>query len=224
MTTILLVTRPEYDYTTRYISAWAEEVLTYARAQRHIVFDLRKTRARRKEFEGMLRKRHPSLVFLNGHGDEQTVAGQNDEMLVEAGTNETLLQNTVVYALSCRSAKVLGAECVKRGTLAYLGYTEDFIFLYSADKRTRPLEDKTASLFLDPSNQIPLTLLKGHTVQDAHARAKTTFARNIQKLLTSQTSSDDTAVVRYLWWDMQHLTYHGDANATLETRTRRKFD
>lgn len=119
----------------------------------------------------------------------------------------------VVYALSCRSAKVLGAQSVQQGAHAYIGYNEYFIFLFSLEKRTRPLQDKTGGLFLEPSNQIPLSLLKGHTVHESYTSYKIAFEGNIQRLLTSQTVQADTAVVRYLWWNMQNLTYHGNPKA-----------
>jgi hypothetical protein len=145
-----------------------------------------------KEGESMLAKQTPDVVFLNGHGSEEAVTGHNGEVILRAGENEYRLSEKIVYALSCRSASVLGVWSVEKGTRAYIGYTEDFIFMYTSEKRTRPEEDKTAALFLEPSNQVPLTLIKGNSASSAHQSAKKAFARNIQKPLTSQTSRDDT--------------------------------
>ena|SRR3989344_1092432 len=110
--TTLLTTRPNYDYTTRYISTWAQKVIGEARKKGHLVLDLEGKRASRDEFESMVGKRNPSLIFLNGHGSDSIVTGQDGEVLIEAGKNEEILQGTIVYALSCRSAKVLGAASV----------------------------------------------------------------------------------------------------------------
>ena len=41
----LIVTRPEYDYTTRYISAWAEKYLKLANQKGYAIVDLRRKRA-----------------------------------------------------------------------------------------------------------------------------------------------------------------------------------
>lgn len=213
--TTLLVTRPEYDYTTRYISAWAGIIIDFASNRNHLILDLKKERALRIYVESMLKKQKPSLIFLNGHGNEQSVTGQDGEVLIEADGNEGLLKEKVIYALSCRSAKILGPKSVVKGAHAYIGYEEDFIFMFSNEKRTKPIEDKTAELFLAPSNQVIISLLKGHKVSEAHATAKKHFIRNIQKLLTSSSEKSDSSAVRYLIWDMRSLVYHGKGNYSL---------
>lgn len=157
----------------------------------------------------MIKKKNPELIFFNGHGNEAMVTGQNEEVIIEAGKNETLLKNAVTYALSCRSARILGTRAVQAGARAYIGYNEDFVFMFISEKRTRPYEDKLAGLFLDPSNQVVRSLLKGHSIYEACASSKRYFMGNIRKLLNSQTPTKDAAAVRYLLWDMKYLTYHG---------------
>ena len=209
----LLITRPRYDYTTRYISAWAEPVVQSAKSKGHHVLDLQEERANRQEVESMLKKQTPEVVFFNGHGSEDTLTGHNGEVILRTGENEHLLSEKIIYALSCRSAKILGASSVKKGARAYIGYIEDFIFMYSSEKRTRPRVDRTAALFLEPSNQVPLSLIKGNSASRAYRSAKNAYARGIQKLLTSRTSKEDTATIRYLFWDMKNLVCQGDGSA-----------
>lgn len=200
----LLVTRPNFDLTTRYISVWAKKIIALAQEKGCDVFDLNKKRANRKEFESVIRKKGPTLVFLNGHGDYDVVAGQDNEKIVCAGNNEQLLKAKIVYALSCRSGKILGPSSIKSGADAYIGYDEDFIFLYDEKKRTRPEQDKTAEMFLEPSNQVMVSLLKNHTPKEAHKNSKQSFARKIKKLLSSQSTALESSAVRYLIWNMQH--------------------
>ena len=211
----LLATLPNHDQTTRCISSWAKKVLKEAEKKGLSVFELSDKRASKQEFESMLKKHRPSFVFLNGHGNAYVVTGQENEVLVEAGENEVILKDTITYALSCQSAKVLGKECVKSGTLAYIGYKEDFIFLFDEEKITHPEEDKIARLFLEPSNQIAISLIKGRTAHESHINGKKYFARNMQKMLTSQTSKEDTTILRYLYWNMNNLVCHGDGTATI---------
>ncbi len=129
------------------------------------------------------------------------------------GINDDSLTGKIVYALSCKSAKLLGPACIKLGTQTYIGYEEDFIFMYSNEKLSRPLEDKTAELFFDPSNQVFISLIKGQDAETAHKNSKRAFIRNVQKLLTSQTSSEETAALRYLLWDLRHQVCLGDGSA-----------
>jgi len=201
----LLATRPNDDLTTRFISAWADSVISFAEKQGSRVFDLAGEKASKNYFESMIEKHDPDLIFLNGHGSEKLVTGQNQEVIIESGVNDSLLKGKITYALSCKSAKTLGIESVKNGATAYIGYKDDFIFQYSKDKISKPKTDKTAALFLEPSNQIAISLLKGHKAADAEKRGKNAFLRNIKKLITSQTPQDDGSNLRYLVWDMQNL-------------------
>ena len=200
----LLVTRPNFDLTTRYISVWAQKIIKLAQDKGCPVFDLYKDRASRKVLESVLRKKEPSLVFLNGHGDYGLVCGQDNEEIIAVNTNETVLHSKVAYTLSCCSGKLLGPSCINAGAEAYIGYDEEFIFLYDERSSSRPENDQTAGLFLDPSNQVMISLLKNHTPAEAHASSRKAYLKRIKKLLSSQASKSDGSVVRYLIWDMQH--------------------
>lgn len=200
----LLITRPDYDLTTRYISIWAKKIIVLAKEKGCTVFDLDKKRANRQEFESIVKRKKPSLVFLNGHGNYNIVAGQDGEELICAGKNEKFLKSKIIYALSCRSGKILGPSSIKSGAVAYIGYDEDFIFLYNENKQARPERDKTAEMFLEPSNQVMISLLKNHKPKKARQNSKQSFARQIRKLLSSQATPLESSAVRYLIWDMQH--------------------
>lgn len=205
----LLITRPEYDYTTRYLSAWAKKFFEVAKNKGYSIIDLYRKRANRKEVESILGKRNPGLVIINGHGSDDTVTGHENEPLLIAGDNSFLLKGKITYAISCRSARELGKEAGQYIDTAYIGYKEDFIFIYLEKHRTQPIEDKLAGLFLDPSNLVATTLLKGHlkghSAEEAVARAQEEFLRNIQKLLNSTVSSEDSSALRFLVWDMKNL-------------------
>jgi len=163
----------------------------------------------------MLKKHNPSLLFLNGHGGPDLVCGHNDEILIKAGKNEIALKGVVAYALSCSSAKILGPATVQAGAVAYIGYTEDFIFFISPEKMKKPQEDKTAEMFLAPANHVVVSLAKGHTAGEATNTAKNYFLKNIQKLISSESSVDEREYIRYLIWDMRSLVCQGDRDAVV---------
>lgn len=215
MSNIALVTIPSLDPTTRYISAWAEETINKLTSQRLKFILLKKDRATAPILESMLKKHNPSLLFLNGHGGPDSVCGHNDEILVQAGKNEVVLKGIVVYALSCSSAKTLGPATVQAGAIAYIGYTEDFIFFISPEKMKRPQEDKTAEMFLAPANYVVVSLAKGHTTGEATNTAKNYFLKNIQKLISSESSVDEREYIRYLMWNMRSLVCQGNREAVV---------
>lgn len=211
----LLLTRPEHDYATRYLSAWAQKFFDLAEIKGYSIIDLYRERANREQFESVIKKRIPRLLVINGHGNDDSVTGHENKPLLISKVNSSLLEGKITYAISCRSARVLGEEAGRYADTAYIGYREDFILLYLEGYRTRPVEDKLAELFLNPSNLIVTTLLKGHSVKESVLRAQQEFLRNIQNLLTSKTKSDDSSVLRYLVWDMKNLVLQGDANKIL---------
>lgn len=211
----LLLTRPNHDPLTNYLYYWCEKVIQQARKSGVKVIDLDKKRANSKEFTSIIKKTNPSLVSLNGHGDDETVTGFNNEVLIKARINEQLLAGKIVYVVACCSAKILGPSSIKNGTKVYIGYDDDFVLMYDEDKITRPLEDKTAELFLGPSNMVLISFLKGNDARTSHLRSKEGFKRNYQALMTTESSKVDKEALPWLWWDMSHQVCLGDQNAQI---------
>lgn len=111
MSRALLVTRPQHDITTYYLYKWSEEVIKKAKEKHISVIDLPGKKSTRKRVIGVLEKRSPSLVFLNGHGSENTVCGHNNEIVLKADDKKAVVDK-IIYARSCRSAKILGPKAI----------------------------------------------------------------------------------------------------------------
>ena len=201
----MLITRPNHDITTNYLYYWCIILINLAKKRKISVSDLAKDRANVLEFTSVVSKTKPKLIVLNGHGDKSVVAGQNNKILVQAGKNHNLLKGSVVYSRSCKSACKLGPQAIIAGCKAYIGYNEDFVFVTEDTKISRPLEDRTAKLFLEPSNQVVISLLKGHTSSESNKRSKELYKRNIQKLMSSSSSKEDVELIPNLVWDYMHL-------------------
>ena len=198
----LLLTRPRYELTTHYLYYYAKIVIDFAESKGGRVYDLKDDRANRKELTSFLVKKAPDVVFLNGHGQADRLCGQNDGVILQAGENENLLQAKIVYALSCQTGKKLGPKAITSGAKAYLGYDQDFVFFTQKEKEGKPLEDDRARLFLEPSNQVVISLLKNCSPSQAHQKSKKAFAKNIEDLLTGKLQ--EKYLARYLYWDMRH--------------------
>ncbi|MEA3343437.1 MAG: hypothetical protein U9Q92_04675 [archaeon] len=207
------MTRPEHDDTTYYLSNWCVETIVLAQDKGIKVLDLHRERANRSELESMVRKIPPSLVVLNGHGSDNCVSGHNNEPIVTAGENEGLLNSKIVYAISCKSARGLGPKSIGAGAISYTGYDDDFIFLYEPEKFSRPLQDETAGLFLEPSKMFVDSLIKGNTVNESRKRTEDMIRKNILKSLGS--NQQDASLVRFLWWDLKHFVSHGSLDVSL---------
>ena len=214
MTDSILITRPENDEATVYLSKWSENIIKEAKSKRLKVIDLRRNKANRKRIIGILGKVNPRFVMFNGHGSENCVRGHNMEIIIGVG-DEEVLDSKIIFSRACKSAKILGQTAIARGTIAYLGYEEDFWFRYNPQKVFRPLEDKTAELFLEPSNHLGIAWLKGHTTGLSNNKSKEHFRKNIEKLLIEGRLAEDYDCIRYLYWDMIHQVCLGNQNAVV---------
>lgn len=200
----IAITRPFYDDTTSYLHRWNLDVVKYARTTSSSVVDLDQKRASRKELESVVRKLNPEIIILNGHGTGDSILGQDNEVLIKVGENEYILKNSVVFSLSCSSAKVLGPASIKVGAKAYIGYKEDFIFVYTDGYSTRAEQDPLAKLFLEPTNKIAMSLVSGNSPKDSHQRGLNAFLKNLQQVLLSESS--EGYIARFLLWDLTNQT------------------
>lgn len=207
---MILFTRPDYDPVTKYLSAWARILIIEAREKAICVFDLEAAKANKKELEGRLKKKQPSLVVLSGHGDDYCVTGQDDVPLVEAGVNADVLAGTITYAVSCNSASQLGRKVGTYPSSAYIGYEKKFSFVQKHGFFKQPINDPIAKPFMEFSNQVVRSLIKGHTAKESVNRAKEVGESYLQRLGSSESDPDAQMSAAFLWRDISCLVVLGD--------------
>ena len=212
----LLITRPSYELTTRYFSRWSKYVIDEAKLKDLKLIDLTDKKAERDGFLGRLRKKADSrmLVFINGHGNEDEIAGQDDKILISK-EDVSALAGKIVYARACNSINGLGQKAIKEGAVSYIGYDIAFVFYIEIDKVSKPLDDKTAALFLEPSNYAAICIIKGHSVEDANLRSRDKFLSNIKKILLEGPGSPYFYTIGDLYADMTHQALLGEKAAKL---------
>ncbi len=211
---IMLATRPEHDDVTYYLSKWSEKSIAFAKSRNFRVFDLQGSKANRKDFESYNSKNDVSFIVFNGHGNYNAVMGHKDEVLVSVGKNEYQLKSRIVYAISCASAENLGKKSVEAGAISYIGYTEDFLFIYDSNSTTRPLEDVEAKIFFEHSEVLIQSLIKGSTVAEAYEKSRQKLKDNYYSLLNSDRESNNDAIA-YLFWDLINFKALGSQSATV---------
>ena len=82
MNKALLITRPNHDPGTNYLFYWAGEVIIVAQKKGITVLDLSKDKATKKNFDSYLKRNQPKLIFLNGHGNKDSILGFDNEPLI----------------------------------------------------------------------------------------------------------------------------------------------
>jgi hypothetical protein len=210
----LIVTRPEHDVTTKYISSWAGEIIEFAKKKGVEVCDLMREKVNRLEFEGRVKKLRPELVFLNGHGDKNSVTGHDNCQLVD-GDNHHILAGRITYALSCNSGKELGVRIGQDKGATYIGYSDEFIFIFDRNYLSRPLQDPLAHPFMESSNQVMISLIKGNPAKSAIDGSKNAFRSHYTRLLSSTADPNALQAAQCLWWNMRHQVLCGDGDAKM---------
>lgn len=211
----ILITRPNHDRGTTYLYYWSETIIEKAKAKQIPVLDLSKNKAIIKYFQSYLKKHNPILIIFNGHGSQSIIAGYNNEILIEANKNEGLLENRIIYARCCDAAEILGKLSVLKGTTTFIGYKRKFWLVTSPFKSTQPLADDLAKLFLEPSNLIPLAILKGNTTSEACARSKDAMLRNLSFMFSTKASQAQKDAAKYMWYNIQNQVILGNGETTI---------
>ncbi|MEK7510005.1 MAG: hypothetical protein AAB567_00390 [Patescibacteria group bacterium] len=181
-----LITRVNYDKATRYLYAWCEELLQLAKKNWR-TYELSRVKANRKNVESYLKKQSPSLAIFNGHGNAGAVLGHDNEELISVTyRNEDLLAGKKVFIRACTAGSLLGKNIRAKGAIGFIGYKIPFVFWHDPTTNlSHPLKDPDAEPFRKCSNQIGISLLKGHTVREAHNLSIKTYQKVIAELLTS---------------------------------------
>ena len=208
----LLITRPDHEIVMKYCSLWSEGVKTFAEKKGVCVYDLKGKKASRKNFESYVFANAPSLIFFNGHGNQEMITGYDNEPLMDMSSTPT---PSIIYARSCDAAQVLGPSLVKSGLRAFVGYIRKFTLFYNVAHIMRPLQDPMARIFLESSNLVVSTLLKEHTVAEADQRAKSAMFKNLKRMLSSAANFEERYAAPALWSNMTAQVVLGDYNATI---------
>ena len=211
----LLITRPNHDLATTYLYQWCIPLIKEAEASSSQVLDLSGKKANQALLISYIKKNKPGIVFLNGHGGPDFICGYDNEVLVGLTNCEQLLSKCIVYARSCESGLELGPYCIQKGTIAFIGYSKKYVVGYSEEKRTRPLNDDVARLFLEPSNLIPFTLIKGNRVKIAYAKSQELMQKNINFMLSSEATPDQRDAATYLWRNKKYQVALGNLEASI---------
>lgn len=216
MSKTVLITRPNYDITTKYFHQWSEEVIRLAAERKNKVLDLEGKKANRKTFESYAKKHRPDFFFFNGHGSDTLLAGyDNEPILISDADNNSICSRSIVYVRSCSAAKVLGVSLIKYKASAFIGYVNKFGFMRLVQKESKPLSDPLARMFLAPSNLVATTLLKGHPAIEAHQRSLREMRKNLSKLLSSENPLSDSTGAVLLWSNIRGQTLLGNPNAVI---------
>lgn len=215
MAKILLITRPNHDPTTDYLCRWSELIVAKAIEKKFVILDLHGVKATRAAFLSYVQSKKPTLVILNGHGSSEIVAGYNNEPLLSTDDSCGNLVGKIIYIRSCNCGNELGNYLIHNDVKVFIGYKRKFMFFRDTTFTTRPLSDPVAKLFLEPSNLVATTLIKGHTAVEAHNRSRRIMSKTVRKLVSSEATTEERLFASMLWSNMQGQVLLGNPETTI---------
>ncbi len=211
----IIITLPRYEYVVDYLTVSSKSIIQEANKKGIKVKELKDKNANRKEFESLIKSLDYKMVVFNGHGSEDTISGHGGELIIQAGVNDSLLKGRIIYARSCLAGSILGKVCMKNDKEGcFIGYTLPFMFYIDDEWRSNPHKDNVAPIFLEPSNLVPISLIKGNTSLQAHEKSKKQTLKTIKKVLRSETK-EAFLFAEKLWNNYIGQAIYGNKDAKL---------
>ena len=170
---------------------------------------------------GMLVRRLPfrlaapqsDIIIGAGHGDVDTFTGQNEAILLEVGNYDPReVKGKVIKLLSCQTGVELGPDLVKNGCAAFMGYTDDYVWVMDSDLASTPWADKEfAGKCLMPVVDGLNALLDGKTAKEALNIELEGYSRNAKV-------EKDELVKACLEFNRSNAILIGDGGASIRAR------
>ncbi|MFH1588538.1 MAG: hypothetical protein ABIA76_04340 [Candidatus Diapherotrites archaeon] len=213
-----LITRSEHDDSNYYLSEYSKEIIKTAEQKGIKVFDCNKENASKEKVSILLKTKNPEFVMFNGHGSEEIITGHKFEPIIRLEDSK-LLENKIIYARACNTSKKLGKKCTENKKTAYIGYNKKFKLWMNNNYSHTPLKDPYAEPFLKTTNQIPITIIKGSTAQEAHEKGINAIEKEIEKLERTDAPKELQFLLPALYWNQQAQTIQGNRNKQIKSQT-----
>jgi hypothetical protein len=212
----LLITLPQHDDTMEYISVFSKPIIDEAEKRLINIKKIKRKEITKGNFEKIIKSLDYRMNILNGHGSPSCIFGHDNKPILIAGDNHNLITEKITYARSCHSGSILGRISMENSkTGCFIGYNLPFMFFIDKTHQTNPSKDNTAKIFLEPSNNVPISILKGNSTSDAHENGKRQMLKAINKLLTDS-NDQSLAFAEALWNNYIGQVIIGNKNAKLD--------
>ncbi len=209
----ILITNPDYDTATHYLSTYNKEILEFCKIKGEKIFFLKRPSLTKVQVESIIKSQNPKLILLNGHGNSTKIFGDKidstEEPIIIEEENHHILNKRITYARSCWSAMSLGRKILDG---CFVGYNLPFSFWTDETHVADPWKDKIARNFLEPSNALIKSLIKGNTAKEAANTFKTQCSKNILRLLSNKKEPGTIQHIKSLWMNMSAQEVLGNEN------------
>lgn len=193
-----LPTRSASGFLLRYILPRLGPAPLYGMIDRRLPFQLSAPRS--------------DVIIGMGHGDVDAFTGQNEVIILQVGQYDSReVEGKVVKLLSCQTGVELGPDLVANGCVAYLGYTDDYLWVCDADLASTPWSDAMAATCLMPVIDGLNALLDGRTAKEA-------FDIELEGYTRNALAEDDELIKACIEFNMDNAVLLGNPEARVRAR------
>jgi hypothetical protein len=179
------------------------------------LIEAQKNEANKGPIWEILESSNPIFVNGVGHGSTTIYTGDDEHNYVFSIQECSILAGRVIYLNSCYTAVELGPESVSQGAIAYAGYKVAWAW-FSDDLDADPYDVYHAEPFWRSSNEFPISLIRGYSVEESEQKCIAEYDRWIEIYETERVSDPIAAeVIKFLISDRDGLTVFGDKTATV---------
>ena len=163
MPTVLFF-RPDEDLAMQYAKQWLSVGVEEARRRGYKVIDLVDAACTFETLEDIMTSEPIDIAILGGHGNPTTFTGFNQQIVMQACTNDQVMTGTISHFLSCSVGQRLLPSIIEKKGISTVGYAVDFQFIVNTEYAVE--EDPFAAVFRDLTITIIAAILDGHPLRE----------------------------------------------------------
>lgn len=209
----MIIIRTDHDIATHYIFCWTGYIINEAEKRGLNPVVIEGVDITAENVQKRIKKKKPKFISFNGHGTASSFKNNKEEDFINLESAE-LLSDTITFARSCDCLKGLGKKAVENGCNAFIGYKKKFWIARQHEIESRPLQDPIAKPVLEASNIVPLSLLKGKSVEEAVMESHEYSANSILDLIYSKEPLASASLSALVSND-EALDFEGDPEARI---------
>ena len=196
-----LATRSASGFLLRYIAPRVEPVQLFSILVRRMPFRLAAPQS--------------DIILCVGHGDEVSITGHNEALILEVGRYDPReVRGKVIKLLSCQCGVELAPDLVKNGALSVAAYVDDYVWVMDSDLASTPWADNEfAGKSLMPVVDGLNALLDGKTAREALDIEFNGYTRNAE-------AEEDELVKCCLEFNRENAVLLGDPAARVRPRPK----
>jgi len=205
----------EKDKPTRYAKYWLYLIATKARDR--LIITNQKTE--KDMYELIILSTRPLVVISTGHGLPDSLLDYKSKPALKAGMNEDIMDDKIVFIVSCFNGQILAPALVSKGARAVIAFADRLQWVIkppynpAIDNFARPIGDSIVAL--------GRSLVSGNTVRESVDKARRVANSYLEKWEKSEEAIAPEIISTIACFN-ESMVVLGDSSARLEIKPRER--